>query len=91
MTKKTTYVALTTINEDHGFQAIVIGNNKSDVRKVAEEKISLNAKYEQLDAYDRAKLSNLRVVSKTNSKRIFNVDIDHDNFVENNIETTTWL
>jgi hypothetical protein len=71
-----TYVAITTINPQFGWHEVTIGKNKSSVRKSAKQKIA-GAYWNKEKPIDvQTELVNLKVVSKTQAKRIYGVDID---------------
>jgi hypothetical protein len=75
MSKKT-YVAVTTTTPQHGWKEVATGSNKEQLRDEAERKIAGNQWNTVKDIYVQTELTNLRVVSRTDAKRKFGVDID---------------
>jgi hypothetical protein len=73
---KRTYVAVTTTNPQHGWKEVATGSNPTELRDRAERKIAGNQWNQVKDIYTETELINLRVVSKTDAKRKFGVDID---------------
>lgn len=73
---KRTYVAVTSINPQHGWKEVATGSNQTELRDQAERKIAGNQWNEVKDIYTQTELANLRVVSKTDAKRKYGVDID---------------
>lgn len=73
---KRTYVAVTTINPQHGWNEVATGTDKDQVREDAERQIAGNQWNQVKDIYTQTQLVNLRVVSKTEAKTRYNVDID---------------
>lgn len=73
---KRTYVAITTTNPQHGWNEVCTGGDADAVRTEAERHIAGNQWSQVKDIYMQTKLTNLRVVSKTEAKRTYGVDID---------------
>lgn len=74
---KRTYVAVTTTNaQTNGWHEVARGADKQAVQAAAEQKIAGHQWDQQKDIYTETELRNLHVVSKTNAKRTFKVDID---------------
>ena len=71
-----TYVAITTTNPQNGWHEVETGTDKATVRDAAERKIAGNQWDKSKDIYTQTELTNLRVVSKTEAKRKYGVDID---------------
>lgn len=73
---KRTYVAVTTTNPQHGWNKVTTGAEKDQVREDAERQIAGIQWDNAKDIYTQTQLVNLRVVSKTEAKREYGVDID---------------
>lgn len=72
-----TYVAVTTTNaQQNGWREVITGSDKAEVQEKAERQICGNQYDGPKDIYTQTELRNLRVVSKTEAKRTFGVDID---------------
>ena len=74
---KATYVALTTVNyQQDGYHEVLTGSNKEQVRQDAERQICGDQWNNTKDIYTQTEIANLIVVSKTEAKRKWGVDID---------------
>lgn len=71
-----TYVAVTTTNPQHGWHEVASGCDKDAVKEQAERQIAGTQWNQVKDIYTQTELVNLRVVSKTDAKRKYGVDID---------------
>lgn len=71
-----TYVAITTTNPQHGWHEVARGNDKQAVEAKARKVIGNVATDYGTDIYCDTEHTNLRVVSKTEAKRSYNIDID---------------
>jgi hypothetical protein len=73
---KHTFVAVTTTNPRYGWYQVATGTDKAKLEDEAARKIAGNQWDTAKDICTQTELTNLRVVSKTDAKREYHVDVD---------------
>ena len=83
-----TYVALSTKNySQDGYTVFAVGSNKEAVAEAAEREITDNNN----GIYADTLIKNLLVVTATNAKKEYGIDVNNAEYMCNNHEDCTWI